>query len=104
MPKRQVSFDLEPGRIESVTRIVDRAEKMASELGMKFDRMSVSMDIIACHANGCPLKLESLADADDFNLAHDVFGIGRHIDRTTGKLTDCFLPRFAAPQPAKEPQ
>lgn len=52
------------------------------------------MDIRACHANGTPLRLEELLRADDGNFGHDVFGIRRYIDRTTGQLTDCFLPRF----------
>ncbi len=54
------------------------------------------MDLVACHANGCPLDFERLSDADDFNIAHDVFGIRRHLDRETGQLTDHFLPRYAA--------
>lgn len=56
------------------------------------------MDITATHANGCPLKLAELLAADDFNFSHDVAGIYRHLDRTTGKLLDCFLPRFAQKQ------
>lgn len=52
--------------------------------------------VINSIADGCPLKLEALAKADEANFAHDVFGIRRHIDRETGKLGDCFLPRFAA--------
>ena len=38
--------------------------------------------------------------ADDFNFGHDVFGIYRHLDRTTGKLMNCFVPRFAQRQSA----
>jgi hypothetical protein len=57
--------------------------------------MKLCMDIDATHCNGTPLKLEELLKADDANFAHDVFGIIRHIDRTTGKLTMCFLPRYS---------
>jgi hypothetical protein len=53
------------------------------------------MDILAAHANGCPLKLHALLEADDFNFAHDVFGIERHLNRNTGQLEHCFLPRYA---------
>lgn len=61
------------------------------------------MDLAAVHANGCPLDLEKLLAADDFNFAHDVFGIYRHLDRdgkspTGGKLLDLFLPRTARRQ------
>jgi hypothetical protein len=60
------------------------------------DRVSLSMDITACHANGTPLRLQEWLVADDFNFAHDVVGITRHIDRSTGKMMDCFSPRFSA--------
>jgi hypothetical protein len=53
------------------------------------------MDITACHLNGCPLRLGELLGADDANFAHDVFGIRRHLNRETGKLEDCFCPRYA---------
>lgn len=59
-------------------------------------RLCLRMDLAACHANGCPLRLADLLGADDFNLAHDVYGIHRHINRETGKLDGHFLPRFSA--------
>ncbi len=52
------------------------------------------MDIAAAN-NSCALQLERLAEADDFNFAHDVFGIERHLNRETGELENYFLPRFA---------
>jgi hypothetical protein len=75
--------------------IADRAIVMVKTMGIKLEKCKTVMDIDACHCNGTPLKLQELLDADDANFAHDVFGITRHIDRTTGKLTNCFLPRFA---------
>lgn len=36
------------------------------------------------------------APGDDF--MHDVIGIHSYMDRSTGLLTDCFLPRYARPQ------
>ena len=53
------------------------------------------MDITAVHANGCPLRLQALLDADEFNFTHDVLGIYRHLDRDTGQLGDCFTPKYA---------
>ena len=35
-----------------------------------------------------------LLEADQFDFIHDVAGIHRHMDRSTGKLGDCFSPRF----------
>lgn len=91
-----ISFDVTDQELLIIERIVERAAKASDEAGCpNLDRLSLTMDLCACHANGCPLKLEELARADDFNFAHDVFGIRNHMDRSTGKLTGCFLPRFA---------
>lgn len=78
-----------------IQSIVERAKHIAQRAGVPFDTMSTIMDLEACHSNGCRLNLYKLRDADDFNLAHDVFGIIIHLDRNTGKLKDFFLPRFA---------
>lgn len=55
----------------------------------------LEMDITATHLNGCPIDLEQLLTAPDFDFNHDVAGIHHHLDRTTGKLTSCFIPRCA---------
>lgn len=60
------------------------------------DKTTLMMDLTATHANGTPLDLEGLLAADSFNFSHDILGIHRHINRETGKLEDCFRPRFAA--------
>lgn len=54
------------------------------------------MDLTACHNNECPLDLGAMLDAGESDFMHDVLGIHRYIDRTTGKLGECFLPRFSA--------
>ena len=54
----------------------------------------IAMDVSAVHINN-PLRLNDLLCSDDFNFMHDVGGINRHIDRETGDLTNCFLPRFS---------
>lgn len=81
-----------------ISKIVDRAREIDNSTGTEtlFDGMLLTMDIEAVHCNGTPIKLQELLSADDSNFAHDVFGIRRHIDRTTGKLLDCFSPRFSA--------
>lgn len=81
----------------TINSIVDRAVEILKENGNKVDRLSLHMDISATHANGCPLKLKELLEADDFNFLHDICGIIRHIDRKTGKLTNFFWPRYAKP-------
>lgn len=86
-----ISFTTTREETDLIAAICQRAES----LGWERDRMGTVMDLAACHANGCPLDFQRMSEADNFNLMHDVAGIARHIDRTTGKLTDCFLPRFA---------
>ena len=77
-----------------VRQIVERAIKIAKSHDNHFRGLDLEMDIAAtCHHT--PLKLHELLKADDANFMHDVFGIMRHIDRRTGLLMDCFVPRFA---------
>ena len=68
--------------------------KRATAMQPKYDYTTCMMDVEATHCNGTPLKLQDLLETDNFNFAHDVFGIARHIDRGTGKLKNCFSPRF----------
>jgi len=78
----------------TITKIVKRAVKMIEGLGYKADYITLEMDLSACHIYN-PLRLEELLTTDNFNFAHDIFGIRQHINRETGKLTGCFLPRFS---------
>ena len=93
----QIKWKLGEADAVLVEKIGLRAHRLAERLGMDTDILSPIMDVTACHLNGCPLKLAELLAATQEEFAHDVFGIGRHLDRRNGKLTDCFLPRFAAP-------
>jgi len=86
---------------ELIQKIVQRALKYWERLGLDMNRSNLEMDISACHANGCPLELQKLLDADDFNFIHDIAGIMQHINRKTGKLKKLFLPRFAKPKNKK---
>lgn len=93
-----VKFDATDAELSAVRKIARRAAHLARTHGdrRKFGaiRLNVVMDLLATHANGCPLDFERMAAADDFNLTHDVISIGRHLDRDTGKLGNGFLPRF----------
>ena len=88
-----VSFDVSRYDREIIHKIGQRAASIADSTPIT----DYEMDVTAVHANGCPLNLQGLLAADDFNFMHDVFGIGRHIDRETGTLGNCFLPRFSLP-------
>ena len=81
--------------IEGAAKIADRIPRDIVERAG--GRMALIMDL--CAADGVngnpPIDMEALASADEFNFIHDVVGIVRHLDRDTGKLMDCFIPRFA---------
>lgn len=79
----------------TILRIVERTAKLVRD---PIDRLALDMDITAAHLNGCPLKLAELLEARDSDFLHDIAGIARHLDRKTGKLTDCFVPRYAVHQ------
>jgi hypothetical protein len=84
-----LKFNDNPEDEKLIQEIATRAAKKGLE------RVGTMMDISATHASGCPLKLKELSQADDLNFFHDVCGINRHLNRRTGQLKDCFVPRFA---------
>lgn len=88
-----ISFDATPEERVQIDRVVDRALAIEPRL----DEMSLTMDLTAVHANGCPLDFDRLLSFDDRDFVHDVAGIMRHIDRGTGRLVGHFLPRCARP-------
>ena len=92
MPKEHKNYSYDFKELSDATRA--EAFNLLAGKG-RLDRMSASMDLTACHLNGCPLKLQALLDSEPGDFRHDVFGIFKHIDRATGELTRCFLPRYA---------
>jgi hypothetical protein len=81
--------------VQLISKIAARAVMAAKNAGIEYDHLTALMDIEACHCNGTPLRLTALLKADDATFGHDVFGIRRFIDRSTGKLGGCFVPRLA---------
>jgi len=94
-PSLMPSFETTREEMQIIRKIVARAVELAAVEGFPIDSMSLEMDVTACHANGNPLRLNELLAAPDGDFGHDVFGIQRYIDRKTGRLTDCFSPRFS---------
>jgi hypothetical protein len=93
----EISFNCSKNESEAINKIADRyIQMMHLHSSKKIDRTALIMDITACHCNGCNLNLHGLLTADEFNLGHDVGGIRQYIDRSTGKMTNCFLPRFSS--------
>ena len=76
-------------------RIAERGEALAATYGVHYPMPLCLMDLRVCIENNGPLRLQELLDADDGNFGHDVFGIRKYLDRETGKLTECFSPRFS---------
>lgn len=77
----------------TIYAIAKRAVSLAKEHGAEIDLFTMDMDLTFCHIN-TPLRLDDLLAANNANFSHDVFGIRKHLNRDTGKLGDCFLPRF----------
>lgn len=88
-----VRFNATKKDLGLIRRIVRRAMEAAERIDSNYTPLDCEMDLLACHLNGNRLDLQKLLDADDWNFAHDIFGIRGHIDRETGKLKNCFLPR-----------
>ena len=57
------------------------------------DSVSLKMDLAATHCNGTPLDFERLLAFDNFNFAHDIYGILNNLNRNDGKIKNYFLPR-----------
>lgn len=97
-----VRFALPDAQVAAVETIVRRWSDYGIKAGLPRlsaeDRLSLRMDLAAVNAT-CPLDLDRLAfDFPAFDFCHDVAGIVRHLDRETGELGGCFLPRCALPE------
>lgn len=75
---------------EVIAQIIDRAQKTL----IGFNKQGLMMDLAATH-HSCPLKLDELLAASDGDFLHDLSGIAEHLDRRTGQLQHCFVPRMA---------
>jgi hypothetical protein len=93
-----VLFDRMKCSKEDARKIIDIMLRAAAVMNFEVrgsSRLEVSMDLTACHCVGCPLDLEGLLTAKPSDLIHDVAGITAYINRETGELGDCFVPRYA---------
>jgi hypothetical protein len=81
-------------RTETIVRIAERAVRLYDQQGLKLKKLNCMMDIEAVD-DSIGLRLDELLNSDIGNFAHDIGGIRRHLNRETGELEDCFVPRFA---------
>lgn len=73
--------------------IEDIAHRACESLGGYETLLDIVMDITACHLNGNPLDLNKFLNFEEFDFIHDVLGIRKNMNRNTGVLGNCFLPR-----------
>jgi hypothetical protein len=61
MQTMSISFDVEKHEADIIQKIAKRAVALARSLpygvGWDYRPLEANMDITACHANGCPLRL-----------------------------------------------
>lgn len=82
-------------RTQEEDALIRQVAARAKLLGDRRRSLDICMDLSATNASGCPLDFERLLAFDEFSFLHDIYGIARHLDRETGQLNDCFLPRCA---------
>ena len=85
-------MDITPTTTREDFALIHKIARRGAGNGLDF--LTVALDVEYAHAQ-IPMDLGRLLLADDFNFSHDVGGIGRHINRETGQMEDCFVPRFA---------
>lgn len=90
-----LNWHITPEDDAALEAVLNRAARDFTANGWEFDRLHHAMDLLATHANGCPLDFAAMAEGRLADLAHDLGGIRKHLDRETGKLGGFFLPRFA---------
>lgn len=73
---------------QTITAIIKRALKQM--LNVEPNKLSMDLE---CAYNDVGMDLNKLLASDTGDFLHDVSGIQNFIDRETGKLTNCFLPR-----------
>lgn len=88
-----INWEMSEKEMDTIYKISERFKR---DIVPEADLLIVNMDIAAAHLNGCPLNLDKLLNSQTGDFLHDVCGIQFHIDRETGKLEECFLPRCAA--------
>lgn len=75
--------------------LIDKIVCRARDAYRIIDRLRLSMDLQAVHANSKPLDLQRLLESRDEDFSHDIFGIMSNVNRETGKLENGFAPRHS---------
>lgn len=79
-----------------ILRVAIRAEdEIFKKQNVKVDRLGLVMDLSAAYANNNKIDFHALLGFPEYDFAHDVTGIMRYLNRETGILEECFVPRSA---------
>ena len=81
--------------MQAILKVIERAQTLVPDFlkTRSYPQMDMLLDLEAVNSSGDGLDFEKLIKFDDFNFLHDILGIRKHINRETGELEDCFLPR-----------
>ena len=88
-----LSWETENAKYAIIDDIATRA--LAAGIIGNSGRLTLLMDLKNVNDKVCELDFEALLKAEESEFAHDICGIQRNINRETGKLENCFRPRFA---------
>lgn len=78
-------------------RIISRLKHGHPDLWKKLDNLSLSMDLAVCYNKG-HANLAALLELDPRDFVHDIIGIVDYLNRKTGEMNNCFVPRSFIPK------
>ena len=73
-----------------VCKVMDKA----SALFPNYKRITMGLDLLNAH-DDVGIDFSRLLAFDNMDFIHDIMGIRNNMNRETGKLENCFLPRCA---------
>lgn len=79
--------------LEIISKIADRAEGLAKEAGYPWKGEFIAETIFEINQK-CPLHLDELLIANDYELIQEVIGYFKHFDIKAGKFNGFFKPMF----------
>lgn len=89
------SFKATPAERTTLRDISNRAAELSLEFDIPYPTLDLEMDLLAAREDIPSLDLQRLLVSPVADFSHDIFGIRRHINRATGKVENCFMPRCA---------
>ena len=92
---RHVSFDVSEEDRALIADIVERAVAEGLVEDAPDAREWLRLDLSTCKAQGCDIDFARLLGFGPFSFSHDIQGIINTLDRDTGRLMWCFIPRSA---------